>query len=96
MSYLTITYSRKMRCVNCDGDCSEPPPVLYNKTGQSSSLFSSIIGSKNVYNSEVSQVGLEALKGQGNTKKHGSGGNSYNNYLAKKKGLINCNCAVSK
>jgi hypothetical protein len=96
MSYLTITYSRKMRCENCDTGCVEPTPILYNKTSQSGSLFSSIVSSKNVYNNHISHIGYETIKGSGNIKKHGSGGNSYNNYLAKKKGLINCNCVVTK
>lgn len=98
MSYLTYTYSRKVGCPDCgDGEnCNIlPKPKLYVKN-RSSSLMSSLLGSKHVYASAKSHIGLESIKGKGNTVKHGSGGNSYANYLAKKKGIISCNCDVEK
>ena len=93
-----LTYSRKMRCINCgeEENCNEMPiPKLYMKD-RTSSLMTSILGNKHVYNSEISQESYKDIKGSGNTKKHGSGGNSYANYLAKKKGISNCNCEISK
>lgn len=87
-------YSRKMRCQDCD-DCNVvPTPILYKGT-TSSSLYFNIKNSKHVYNSEESQNSITE-KGQGNTKKRGSGGNSYAAYLAKKQGKIYCDCNIAK
>jgi hypothetical protein len=98
MTFTTIIYSRKQRCVDCEpGDnCNVlPKPKLYT-TSKSTSLFSSITSSKHIFSSEQSHSMLGNIKGIGNVKKHGSGGNSYHNYLSKKKGIVNCNCNISK
>ena len=99
MSFPTINYSRKIRCIDCpegEENCNTNHiGKLYN-TSTSGSLFSGLIGSKHVYSSELSHNIMDNVKGVGNIKKLGSGGNSYNSYLLRKKGIVNCNCAISK
>ena len=97
--YTTVFYSRKERCLDCgegEENCNTvQPPKLYT-TSRSTSLFSGLIGSKHVYSSDLSHTMIGNVKGIGNTKKMGSGGNSYASYLAKKRGIVNCNCVTIK
>ena len=100
MSFVTQTYSRKVRCQDCDDEenCNiMPVPKLYMKN-RTSSMMANILGSKHIFATSISQQTPEAIlkKGSGNIQKQGSGGNSYNTYIMKKKGMISCNCDVAK
>lgn len=89
---------KKNRC-NCDssGNCCMSPFKLFFAT--SSSMNTSVDKSSTVYTSDKSTEGNSSNavgKGIGNTRFMGSGGNSYDAYLAKKKGQIYCDCNVTK
>jgi len=71
-------------------------PTLPQKTAYSSSgVFSQILGSNTVYtfNQSLTTQAIED-KGLGNSMKKGSGGNSYDAYIANKKGSLiqYCDC----
>lgn len=87
---------KKNRCQN--GACmSNPASNLLSAT--SSSVHSSTTSSKTVANTYDSTKTVSSSivgKGQGNARKQGSGGNSYADYLARKKGTSYCNCNVKK
>lgn len=87
---------KKNRCLG--GECmSMPPSSLLFAT--SSSIHSSIKSSRTVSTTyeENKNVSSSIIgKGEGNTRKQGSGGNSYAAYLARKKGTSYCNCNVKK
>lgn len=69
-------------------------PDLFSNTftcfATRSSIQSSNIASKSVYNTENGKN--NEYKNRGNLNKKGSGGNSYASYLSYKKGDILCNC----
>jgi hypothetical protein len=86
--------AKKNRCP-CDasGNCPCMSPfTLHSAT--SSSLYSNTNSAKVVYKTYTDNVNIINVvgKGEGNARKLGSGGNSYEAYLAKKKGNQYCNC----
>ena len=81
---------KKNRCQNglcmCNSICGV-------SSATSSSVQSSTTSSKTVattYDSTKTVSSSIVGKGQGNARKQGSGGNSYADYLARKKGIIYC------
>jgi len=89
---------KKNRCRCFSGISGEAPPCCsFNNTtlrnyATSSSMNTNSITSRMVYQVYTSQQTNAVIqqKGSGNIKKHGSGGNSYAAYLAKKTGNIDC------
>ena len=89
---------KKNRCeceISGNDCCVSPFPLLF---ASSSSMNTSVDKSSTVYNSDKSTEGIGngVGKGTGNARFMGSGGNSYDAYLAKKKGKLYCNCNVNK
>lgn len=89
---------KKNRCYcDCSGNCPPCQSPFSLQFATSSSLHSSTIKSSVVHTSYESSKNLNGLgKGYGNTRKMGSGGNSYSDYMSRKKGNITCNCNVKK
>lgn len=84
---------KKNRCSCSDGSCCDVPIFLNYST--LSSINASVEKSKTVYYTDTQNASASTTitgKGVGNVRKQGSGGNSYDAYLAKKKGLQYCNC----
>ncbi len=91
---------KKNRCRCITGISGETPSTLccsfsdvkLRNYATSSSMNTNSVTSRMVYNVHQSQQTSAAIqkKGSGNIKKHGSGGNSYAAYLAKKTGNIDC------
>lgn len=87
---------KKDRCP-CDGSeinssCQKPFNLMF---ATSSSVNSSNLNSKVVYTSYESSKHSQGIgKGEGNTRKMGSGGNSYSDYISRKKGIQLCNCNI--
>lgn len=78
------------------GSCEGSDGVTLQKVkGVRSSTQSSIIKTKNIhaFYQSLTPTAVE-VKGQGNTMKKGSGGNSYSDYMARKKGNLSqyCGC----
>lgn len=78
----------KNRCNNCVGSLSSV--FTYTNQINLSSENNMKNSSKVVYNNYDNKN--ENYKNEGNLNKHGSGGNSYQSYLQRKKGEIFCNC----
>tara|TARA_B100001063_G_C16729126_1_gene538193 strand:+ start:1351 stop:1617 length:267 start_codon:yes stop_codon:yes gene_type:complete len=80
---------KKNRC--CDGPCISPFKLTF---AVSSSLNTSVTSSKSEYKTYEDNKNVSSNivgKGVGNTRKQGSGGNSYDSYLARLKGNKYCN-----
>ena len=80
---------KKNRC--CNTPCTSPFNLTF---AVSSSLNTSVLSSKTEYTTyeENKNVSSNIIgKGVGNTRKQGSGGNSYAGYLARLKGNKYCN-----
>ena len=75
----------------CKTGCSSLFSNTYLCFATKSSMYTSNIASRNVYNTDNN----EENKNKGNTIKRGSGGNSYSDYLMRKKGNIFCNCNLN-
>lgn len=88
MSYY-IPKKNRCSCLQLD-ECSVPNNIFL-RFSTSSNTYTSTLKSKHVYTTETN---LNTDKGQGNLIKRGSGGSSYDAYLAKKKGLLFCNCTI--
>lgn len=87
--------AKKNRC-SCDfsGNCGCMSPFNLTFATQSS-LFSLIKASKVVNKTNNENKNIDNFivgKGEGNIRKLGSGGNSYADYLAKKRGVQYCDC----
>jgi hypothetical protein len=86
--------AKKNRCP-CDisGSCACMSPFNLTFATQSS-LFSSIKTSLIVNKTYNENKNIENIigKGEGPVRKVGSGGNSYAAYLAKKRGVLYCDC----
>jgi hypothetical protein len=87
--------SKKNRCngQGCTG--SNGLGAIQNIVGVHSSTQAQFVSSKNVYTFYKNLTPQEIEeKGQGNLMKKGSGGNSYADYLARKKGGLSqyCGC----
>jgi hypothetical protein len=87
--------AKKNRCP-CDlsGNCACMSPFNLTFATQSS-LFSLIKASKIVNKTNNENKNIDNMivgKGEGNIRKLGSGGNSYSDYLAKKRGVQYCDC----
>lgn len=91
---------KKNRCYNTTTgatSCFSPPAQLFFAVN--SSKQNDLRQSKTVNYVETNQdnnPSAVTMKGEGNLRKKGSGGNSYANYLARKKGNIYCNCNTKK
>ena len=80
---------KKNRCPH--GPCIPPFKLVF---AVPSSLNTSVLSSKSEYKTyeDNQNVSSEIVgKGEGNTRKQGSGGNSYDSYLARLKGNKYCN-----
>lgn len=85
---------KKNRCP-CDVSGNCPCMSPFNLTfATQSSLYNSVTSAKVVYNNYEDTKNISNIvgKGMGNTRKMGSGGNSYSAYLAKRKGNQYCEC----
>jgi len=79
---------KKNRCNN--GTCNVVLSNIFTCFAARSSVHSSNISARSVYNTEDGKS--SEYKNRGNLNKKGSGGNSYASYLSSKKGAILCNC----
>lgn len=89
--------TKKPRCTTCSTEAGVQNWTPFFLTfATTSSLRSGKQSAETVYTVETTQdqnPNAVALKGSGNIKKHGSGGNSYASYIAKKKGEFFCPCS---
>lgn len=87
--------SKKNRCAGQGCNGSSGTGSIQKIVGVESSSQSQFLSSKNVYTfyENLTPQDIEQ-KGQGNLMKKGSGGNSYADYLARKKGGLSqyCGC----
>lgn len=83
----------KNRCKNASG-CPDLFAMWFTKSAITSSMKIGNTEAKTVYN-EYKGLSVDE-QNMGNKIKHGSGGNSYNNYIMRKKGNILCECNVEK
>lgn len=72
-------------CLDCSGSSCNSFNVVYVKS-KSGSLFSQLKSSKTAYVAGNLEPTSEKLSIKSNVRKHGSGGNSYAAYLARKVG----------
>ena len=81
----------------CGGEpCMSPFKLMF---GTTSNIYSVAVAARTEYKTyEDNKTESTTIvgKGEGNARKQGSGGNSYANYLARRKGIELCNCNVKK
>jgi hypothetical protein len=96
MSYYVAKKNRCPTCADCSPSSSNCISPFLLSFAITSSKQNDIVSSKQVYKTETQQDSNPLVvqqKGIGNTKKRGSGGNSYASYLAKKRGeYYVCDC----